>query len=909
LLIFFPFCLFKPAYPNSGETGILWGQVVDQKQVPLAGTVIKLVDNDPKREISTSTDESGYFSLAGIPVGLYTLRVEAAGFEAQTTTNIAIEPSGDLYLKFALRPKNRALWPTLRPRLIDSAPLPTRTTISAGQIENLPTGHSIWSLIENQDFSATTNRIDVGGLWETQPALFSARGATSWTQNTYVLNGMDVTDPYWTGLPLFIPDFFSLAWTQLSNAAHPPQALYPGGYFTLAPKDGSPEFHGGFSGFYSDKKLAASNITPALEEEGIRESNSFNRLGEYNLHLSGPLGSPRWRFFTSWSALSVSRNIADYEDVDTSELFSGLVNIEYLRPRSTLKFFWTGQIISNPSFGAARDIPFVSTSRQKSLYNVFQIIQESNPRERTSYRLGVGLAQSDVRNDFQNGAQSVYTTEVFKNIPSGSAPFAGRDERRKIAAFFDGKSVFPNVSRTRHLLEYGIQTQYNISSSEQSTRNNRHLHFFDGQPLEIVFFDSPIKHSESSIQVDAYAQETITFPSMFSAFFSLNADWSYGWNAKADIQWLNLSPRFGLNFPLSRSRTSFIRISAARYYFTLPLNYLTYGNPGAPGGLVYAWRDANADKEFQENERGNFLRREGPLYGGIDSKIKRPHTDEIVVSLVHDFGAGWFLTLAGFLRETKNLVETINTGVPFSDYVPVPFYDQGDDRIPGTPDDLNFTVYNQKAESLGRDFFLLTNPDAESRTSRYKGLDLTLVKRYGSTLIFFLALTATEAVGTTSPGNTEWENDDGLVGSLYDNPNAAINARGRLRFDRAYTGRIGLSFLAPLGTRLSAVVKYYDGQPFARKIIVRGLNQGPFYIQAHPRGVSRYEFNMTLDVRLEKKFAWRTGAIRLIVDAFNVFNSHLATAENEWTGPEFPRRFATEIQSPRVFRLGLNFEF
>lgn len=108
---------------------------------------------------------------------------------------------------------------------------------------------------------------------------------------------------------------------------------------------------------------------------------------------------------------------------------------------------------------------------------------------------------------------------------------------------------------------------------------------------------------------------------------------------------------------------------------------------------------------------------------------------------------------------------------------------------------------------------------------------------------------------------------------------------------------------------MGAVVKYYDGQPFARKIIVQGFNQGPFYIQAHPQGVSRYEFNMTVDVRLEKEFRWDKGAVRLIIDGFNIFNQNLATQENEWTGPEYPRRFATEIQSPRVFRVGINFEF
>jgi hypothetical protein len=186
---------------------------------------------------------------------------------------------------------------------------------------------------------------------------------------------------------------------------------------------------------------------------------------------------------------------------------------------------------------------------------------------------------------------------------------------------------------------------------------------------------------------------------------------------------------------------------------------------------------------------------------------------------------------------------------------------------------------------------------------------LTLLKRAGPNFLFYLALTATHAVATTNPGNTAWENDEGVLGPLYENPNAAINAKGRPRFDRAYTGRIGVSFRAPFGTRFGAVVKYYDGQPFARKIIVPDLNQGLIYIQAHPRGVSRYEYNMTVDVRIEKVFSFRKGALRFFLDGFNVLNQNLATAENEWTNPAFPLRNATEIQSPRVVRVGLNFEF
>jgi hypothetical protein len=380
-------------------------------------------------------------------------------------------------------------------------------------------------------------------------------------------------------------------------------------------------------------------------------------------------------------------------------------------------------------------------------------------------------------------------------------------------------------------------------------------------------------------------------------------------NPSATVQGVHLSPRFAFEVPLSRKKTSAFRFTAGRYYHVLPLSDLAWGNPDAPGALAYEWRDSNGDGSYSGDELGRLLRREGPLYGAIDPDLRRPSTDEISLSITHDLGRGWLLSLAGYLREARNLIETINTGVPSSAYAPVSLYDEGDDRIPGSIDDLLFTVFDQKADTLGRDFFLLTNPGRASRASTYKGLDLVLTKRLTAKSLFFLALTATQAWQTNGPGNTEEENDDGVLAGLYDDPNASINARGRPRFDRAYTARLGLSLALPLDTAFGAVVKYYDGQPFTRMIIVRGLTQGPFLIQAHPRGVARYEFNMTVDLRLEKKVRLAGTTLRLLVDVFNAFNQNLATTESPWTSPEFPLRFATEVQSPRVWRVGLNFEF
>jgi len=902
----------------------IWGQVRNNNQDPVPKAKIILTAENDSFEKTLFSDSTGTFRISGLFQGRYTIRLEAEGYHSHVQEKIFLEPSQLLHFKAILRRSDEKRSSSSQALALDYSNCLHQTLLDKFQIQESPSAHDIWSLIENQDLSATTNRIDVGGLWGAIPGLFSSRGGCSWTQNIYLLNGLEVTDPYWTGRPLFYPDLNSLRFTRLVNAGHPASALSPGAYFDLLTQEGGDRLQGGISTFLIPKKLQSENISPALESEGLIDSHSFDHLADANFFLSGPAIPGKLHFFTSFFSSHVSRDVAEFEEVDRSSILSGVLSLNYKYGEGSFGLFWTGQKVWYPSFGAGREVMFTATSDRRDLYNVLQGIWTARIRDVHFLKAGICLAQGDIRSDYQEGVTDQHGLEIFRKIPSGSAPFAERDRRSSLTFLLNGESLVSGLFKAQNRIQYGIQAQYCHSSSRLVARDNLHLHFFDGLPLEVVRYNTPVRHREAALHLNFFAQDSIILRNFISFYLGLNLAFSHGWLPsqelntvfnpgigwyRSNITWFNLSPRLGVILPLSKARASALKLSLARYFFTLPLQYVTYGSPSVLGGKVYSWNDLNSDGQYQEGEAGALIRREGPFFSNIDTGLKRPYTNELTVSYVHTFGANWRLSVAGFYRETRNLVETLNVGVPFSSYQPQQFYDIGDDRIPDTHDDLTFTVYNQDIGTLGQDFFLLTNPDSEDRVSKYHGLDLTLVKKYSSKFTFFLSLTAISAVGFTNPGNTEWENDDGVIGSLYDNPNTLINSKGEMRFDRGYTGRIGVNFLAPLGIRVGGIIKYYDGQPFARKIIVTGMNQGPFYIQAHPRGVSRYEYNMTVDIRLEKKLSIGRTDLRVILDAFNLLNRALATEENEWTGPEFPLRFATEIQSPRVFRLGLVYEF
>jgi hypothetical protein len=262
-------------------------------------------------------------------------------------------------------------------------------------------------------------------------------------------------------------------------------------------------------------------------------------------------------------------------------------------------------------------------------------------------------------------------------------------------------------------------------------------------------------------------------------------------------------------------------------------------------------------------------------------------------------------------RQQRNLLQLVNIGVPFSSYVPRTILDPGSDGLEETADDRTLSVFDQDASTLGQDRFLLTNPAHHNAVHR--GLQVALAKTLATNWSFQIDFSAFKSTAATNPGNRVFENDPGVPGRLFDNPNTLINAYGRLFFDRAYTARIAAYYVVPFGIRLACMAKYYDGRPFGRKLIIRNLTQSPFYVMATPRGQPggfRTESHANVDLRAEKEFLLSDRKrLSVIVDIYNLLNGNNKTIENDLTGPEFPERIALEFMSPRSVHLGLRLRF
>src|SRR5882724_6004610 len=96
-------CLSSNAFGQT-ITGAISGTVTDPNGANVPGATITLTNDQTHDQRDQSTNDAGRFSFASVKPGVYTLRVEHAGFETLLRTKVVLSANeslalGDLALK------------------------------------------------------------------------------------------------------------------------------------------------------------------------------------------------------------------------------------------------------------------------------------------------------------------------------------------------------------------------------------------------------------------------------------------------------------------------------------------------------------------------------------------------------------------------------------------------------------------------------------------------------------------------------------------------------------------------------------------------------------------------------------------------------------------------------------------
>jgi hypothetical protein len=878
----------------------LLGTVVSPSGRPLPKVRLQL--SKPRERLTIASgvsDSKGRFAFAGLSSGAYSLDVIVKGRPSQRA-NLSIPSASTLTLRIEIA--------SARPPVARATRIEPRwgKAFTSTSMQQLPNSRSIWSLLESQEPSAVTSHLDVGELETGSPALFGALGA-SWTENRYSLDGFDETDPYASGEALIDPGISALAGVEVMTAAKPASMADSGTEVAIEAPAERHTLHGSAQFFYSGRALQSDNMDRRLRELRFPGPERMNNLEDFSGELGGELpsagdGAP---FFVSGFTQQLRKTLGGFPASIQAHVNGALAELTPFHAGSKQwNLLYAGQQVFDSRQGASLLTAPSSTTIGDRSFNQFQTWWNEAFGARRLVRAGFGVSNAVISSGLQNGISVVSTLNLPAMQQSGVAPVSLAGLR----TIYQGNLLFETAAGA-HNFEAGSDWERSDIANRWSALDNGEEILVSGNPSELVRWNTPAQARDHVQNLALFAQDAWQPAAWLSFSPGLRVDRATGraTAGRVGIEWTTVEPRAGFAV-LLRKHGPLLRASWSRYAHQLQGRYLDFGNPAALGAQVFG-DGASVGGAGQPLEAGQRLKVFGGPYSGIDPRLAYPFTDEITAGLEQNFRSRVRASLRLFRRDDHRLIGIRNQGVPFSDYTPVQFLDPGNDGIPGTSDDQLLTLYDENPAALGRDFLLLTNPGLKAHAEAFEIRLTSLTERR---LHFSASFLGTETLATTSPGNSVFENDTGVIGTLGIDPNTFLMATGRTYFDRAFVGKLTTYYELGHGFYVAAVGKYYDGLPFGRLLLVNGFNQGPFFVMATPRGHPggfQTQYNSTLDLRLARNFHLLRGRLSAYLDVFNALNTNNNTVESPLTGPAFQSRIPLAIEPPRIVRLGIVWSF
>ena len=371
------------------------------------------------------------------------------------------------------------------------------------------------------------------------------------------------------------------------------------------------------------------------------------------------------------------------------------------------------------------------------------------------------------------------------------------------------------------------------------------------------------------------------------------------------IKWNIVSPRVGFAYdPTDTGRT------VIKGFFGVFYDQNVIGNwdapaPGVPPYQVRYWDPATQTP-------GDLVYEITSSDVAFDDDLRPPRTLQYTAGVDHQIGDDFFLGLQYVYKSTNNLVGwEILDGV----YDTVPF----SDPFTGT----QYQLLNQiGAPTLRKGNDPGNFPGSESLDYEqfYQGASFTFGKRYSNNWSLQGSYTYSKSDGLIPRPWPQSQNNPFYGSKQGQDPNAYLNAYGRLQADRPHMFRIQGVFELPWEIMVSTSVNIESGKPFNRQI--RGpsdLNQSSNYIIMAPSGSDdvsvggalRRPTQKNVDLLLSKRFPFgETARFRIDATIYNLLNDNADLFFEDLRLADTSARFIpSDWMLPRRLMLKLAFEF
>jgi carboxypeptidase family protein/TonB-dependent receptor-like protein len=932
-----------------GTTGTLEGKVTDEQGLALPGVAVTAQNTATGFQRSSTSDTTGAFRVPGLPVGIYEVKAELAGFAGQArraTINVAATTSVDFGLTVAT--KTEEVTVVAEAPLIDSTESGVGEIITQAQIANLPLNGRQFA-----NLAALVPGVSLGFHTDpTKSTQYAPQVSGGGGRNiNYLIDGGDNNDDTVGGLVQLFPLDSIGEFNFETQRFRADTGRANGGTLKVVTKSGTNEFKGSVFEFFRDKSLNAKSHT---EDVNNLPKGDYRR-NQFGASLGGPIVRDRTHFFAAFERIQQDTSQA----VSTKGLFpdkDGVFPLAYRENMAVAKL--THQL--NPSnyltvrygfnnntqpYGTSPSTPPESWGTNKNKFHsinanlnsvlgsgrlnefVFQFsyfhnhIGENSTLPTETFPNGVQVGQSintpqttdqhkyqfrddftwtKGRHEFKVGASLIYEPVLDITFNSGQSPLYIHltDSRTSPISQISYSGLVPGAGGqefgTIPNTQYGLYIQDGWKVNDKLTldlgvRYDLVTGYAADQSNNIIF-------AELQAAARAGILQRSGLPCPCPGFEDFGKEPAEDKN--------NVAPRAGFTYDVQADGRFVLRGGVGRYYdFAYTNANLLFPVYGAqvPFGQIYLNTNTSGIRNpdgtlfvvgqpLPPNQLTNISR---PIPSGASSPIvKQPYTDQANLGFSKALGSRYAIEIDGV-------------------------WAKGNDQ--GIRPRLNVRINNGPRRFAG---ILPQSGNSNFRTyitegeSRYRGVSFTVKRRWDGKLQVLASYTLADARSSTSRRATDEFGDYDVIDAFLP---FADTQFGPTRTDARH--RVTASAVwSPGGNfTIAPIFRYKSKMPFNA---ITGFDDNQdgtnFDLPAGAATVNsrRGDDFSQLDVRLSKKFrvSGRTN-LEVIAEGFNLFNNSNPTypyVEN-MRSATFGQatRFAGDFRQSeqRLFQIGARIEF
>ena len=279
-------------------TGSFFGNILDQHRLGISGAAVTATPQGTGLARESKTDDAGHYLILSLPVGMYTIRVESAGFQTVEAKNVRLQVDEErgMDLTLALVPVSSQVEVVASAMVVNTTNSSLGQVITAQQVAQLP--------LNGRDFVQLAS-LTPGTAQETNRSSFfnggansevSARGSFSLSvggsranSTDWMLDGNDNNELTAGGIAILssidsIQEFKVLTYNY--SAEYGTRA---GPTVLIITKSGSNSFHGSLFEFLRNTSLDARSFFAVTPEK-------FN-LNQFGGSIGGPVRKSKTFFY------------------------------------------------------------------------------------------------------------------------------------------------------------------------------------------------------------------------------------------------------------------------------------------------------------------------------------------------------------------------------------------------------------------------------------------------------------------------------------------------------------------------------------------------------------------------------------------------------------------------------------